>query len=390
MILADFPETGGIRQGKVERAAHAIGGKPMTTHSLTLRAGPTALARIRAEGLRPEAVRVVAGAAGGPKFLVLAGLDRFLFGEWFRGRTAPLFLVGASIGAWRFAAASTGAPESMDLLRRAYMAQTYSDQPDPAEISAMGWKILDRFLGEGEKDAILSHPSHRLSVLAVRSRPPVASARRALLLPGLTGAALANLAERRLLGWFFERVLFSDSRKVPPFAQRNGFPLHCLVLTRRNLRAALMASGSIPLVMEGVAGIPDAPPGVYRDGGVIDYHLDLPFLPRGDDGLVLFPHYTDRIIPGWLDKKLTWRRPSAANMDKVLLVAPSAELVRGLPGGRIPDRKDFHRFLGRDMDRLAVWRRAVTASERMAEEFAELLESGRIREVVRPMEGMRE
>jgi hypothetical protein len=362
----------------------------MTAHSLTLRAGPAALARIRAEGLRPDAVRVVAGAAGGPKFLVLSGLDRFLFGEWFRGRTAPLFLVGASIGAWRFAAASTGDPKSMERLRRAYMAQTYSDQPDPAEISAMGWKILNRFLGAAQIDAILSHPSHRLSVLAARSRPPVAGARRASLLPGLAGAALANLAERRLLGWFFERAMFSDPRKAPPFARRNGFPLHRLALTRRNLPAALMASGSIPLVMEGVAGIPDAPPGVYRDGGVIDYHLDLPFLPPGDDGLVLFPHYTDRIIPGWLDKKLRWRRPAAANMDKVLLVAPSPERVRRLPGGRIPDRTDFHRFVGRDMDRLAAWRRAVTASERMAEEFAELVESGRIREAVRPMAGMGE
>ena len=48
-------------------------------------------------------------------------------------------------------------------------------------------------------------------------------------------------------------------------------------LTPDNLRAALLASGSIPLLMEGVR-IPGAP-GVYRDGGSADYHLDLDYGP---------------------------------------------------------------------------------------------------------------
>lgn len=358
----------------------------MTENSMALLAGPAALARIRDEGLRPEAVRVLAGAAGGPKFLVLAGMDRFLFGGWLAGRNAPLHLVGSSIGAWRFAAGSTDAPqETLTRFRRAYMAQTYSERPGPAEITAMTRKIMNRFLGEGEIASILGHPTHRLAILTVRSRGPVSGTRRASLLAGLTGAALANLAARRLLGLFFERALFSDPRSVPPFAGMNGFPIHRLSLNRRNFRSALLASGSIPLVMESVSNIPDAPPGVYRDGGVIDYHLDIPFLPPDDDGLVLFPHYSDRVIPGWLDKKLTWRRPAAANMNNVLLVAPSREFVRKLPGGRIPDRHDFYRYAGRDADRIAAWQRTVAAGERMAEEFAELVESGRIREAVRAM-----
>lgn len=360
----------------------------MTRKSMALLAGPAALARIRDEGLRPEAVRVLAGAAGGPKFLVLAGLDRFLFGGWLSGRNAPLHLVGASIGAWRFAAASTADPlETLTRFRRAYMAQTYSPRPDPAEITGMTRRIMNRFLGDDEIDAILGHPTHRLTVLAVRSRPAVFARRRAAMGAGLAGAALANLAQRRLLGLFFERAPFMDPREPPPFADMNGFPIRRSPLNRRNFRDALLASGSIPLVMEGVSGIPDAPPGLYWDGGVIDYHLDIPFLPPDEDGIALFPHYTDRIIPGWLDKKLTWRRPAAVHMENVLLVAPSRDFVRKLPGGRIPDRRDFHRFAGRDEARIAAWQRAVAAGERMAEDFAELVESGRIREAVRPMDG---
>ena len=49
-------------------------------------AGRKALPIIRDEGLDPDRVQVVAGAAGGPKWLVLYGLDRWLFGEYFKDR----------------------------------------------------------------------------------------------------------------------------------------------------------------------------------------------------------------------------------------------------------------------------------------------------------------
>jgi hypothetical protein len=72
--------------------------------SLTLRAGPEALAHIRERGLRPADVSVVPGASGGPKWLVLAGIDRYVIGEWLlEPRTRPLHLVGSSIGSWRMA-----------------------------------------------------------------------------------------------------------------------------------------------------------------------------------------------------------------------------------------------------------------------------------------------
>ncbi len=51
-------------------------------------------------------VKVIAGAAGGPKWLLLHHLDRVIFSSWLRPRTSPLFLLGSSAGAWRFAAAA--------------------------------------------------------------------------------------------------------------------------------------------------------------------------------------------------------------------------------------------------------------------------------------------
>src|SRR2546423_12017009 len=77
---------------------------------LTIRAGRRALEAIRAQGLDPAALGIVPGAAGGPKALGLSGLDRALFGEWLPRARRTRHLVGASIGAWRFAAACRADP----------------------------------------------------------------------------------------------------------------------------------------------------------------------------------------------------------------------------------------------------------------------------------------
>ncbi|WAM30005.1 hypothetical protein OZ403_18480 [Myxococcus sp. NMCA1] len=74
----------------------------MASH-LTLLAGPDALRLIRERGLRGDDVDVVPGASGGPKWLVLAGLDRALFASLFQNRSRPLHLIGSSIGSWRLA-----------------------------------------------------------------------------------------------------------------------------------------------------------------------------------------------------------------------------------------------------------------------------------------------
>ncbi len=73
--------------------------------ALHIFAGPKAMAHIQSQGLKPEHVGVIAGAAGGPKGLILGPLDRFLFGTWLPQSTQPIDLVGASIGAWRMATA---------------------------------------------------------------------------------------------------------------------------------------------------------------------------------------------------------------------------------------------------------------------------------------------
>lgn len=348
-------------------------------------AGPAALSRIRDGGLAPSQIAGLAGAAGGPKWLALNHLDRALFAHWLpETRTAPRFLIGSSIATWRFACAAQSDPDAaFQRFEDAYMAQRYSTRPDTLEISNEARRILGEILGENGVGEILGNTDLQLNVMAVRGLGLVSSRNERVLKAGLAGAALANMVARRTLGSFFERVLFHHPAGRPPLRRLEPFPLQEAALSADNLDKALLASGSIPTVMEPEIDIPGAQPGVYQDGGLIDYQMDLPY-DTGED-LVLLPHYEARVVPGWFDKLVPWRRPCRSHMDNVLVVAPSDAWTSSLPGGKVPNRKDFYRYAGDDTTRVAHWRGASEATRALADDFMEAVESGAIRHRVEPL-----
>ncbi len=351
--------------------------------ALTIRAGRRAIERIRERGLRPEDVHVIPGAAGGPKALGISGLDKAIFGDWLPQAPQQRALIGSSIGSWRFAAVASGDDPKSQLARLAqlYTSQRFAKGVSAAEVTRKSRIFLDTLLA-GREETILNHPHYRLNILVVRSRGLLAHDSRGRLSLGLMQAISANMAGRRHLGRFMERGIVHDPRQQTPVARLVDFPSHAVALTRDNLMPALLASASIPLVMAGVRNIPGAPEGVYRDGGLLDYHLDLPYQ---QPGIVLYPHFTDRIVPGWFDKSLPWRRGDAQRLQDVVLVAPSRAYLAGLPDRKLPDRKDFERYLNDDAGREKAWQVAVAESDRLGDEFLELLDSGRIADVLQPL-----
>jgi hypothetical protein len=344
----------------------------MPNSVLTVRAGRRALQRIQSAGLAAADVEIIPGAAGGPKALGIAGLDRALFGEWLPAAPGVRHLIGSSIGAWRFAAACRAdGMKALDDFARAYTEQRYPRRPTRRFVSQSARDMLAG-LFTGREEEILAHPHYRLHVLAVRGRWPLTRDGSFSTPVGFAMAALANAIGRRHLARFLDRTVFHDARDPPRFLDDGGFDAfrtHAVTLDGANLGQALLASASIPLVLEGVAGIPGAPPGVYWDGGIIDYHLHLPY--HRSEGLVLYPHFTDRIVPGWLDKTLPWREARGEWLDNVVLVAPSREYLAKLPHGKLPDRGDFARFEGDDAARMKYWRAAIGESDRLGEAFLE-------------------
>ncbi len=353
-----------------------------TGKALLFKAGPGALEDVRKHGFSVERIGTIAGASGGAKWLVLSQLDRVIIERVVPQLSGPVHLLGSSIGAWRFVCYAQASPmQALDRFETGYLDQEYSDNPDAKEITDKSREILQNMLGGDRANEILTNPVLRLHIMTVRSRFLTASERKPLLAAGLMLAASANFASRRTLGAFFARGLFFDPRDLPPFYDAPGFPLHRIELTEKNIVDAVLASGAIPLVLNGVRDIDGAPQGIYRDGGIIDYHLDLPL--SDGDRLTLFPHFYSHITPGWFDKKLSWRKPASAHVDRTILICPSPEFVARLPNKKIPDRTDFTTMSPEV--RRKVWRNVVAACEELAEELNDVLEKNQLPARLEPL-----
>jgi hypothetical protein len=353
--------------------------------ALQIHAGPRARTVLLERGLRAADVRIVPGAAGGPKGLVLNPLDRFLFGRWLADATQPVHLVGASIGAWRMASACLPDPAAaLSTMADDYIHQTYEHEPGrppkPTHVSAVFGATLASRLG-GREAEVLGHPRFRLHVFTSRGRHRLLRRQGRWRTPlGYLGAFVANGASRRALGSWLERVVFSDPREPLPL------PLHDVrtqqvALRPDNLLPSVLASCSIPFWLDAVQDIPGAPRGAYWDGGITDYHLHLDYgsMAATDAcaGLVLYPHFQKTVIPGWLDKALKHRHHATAHLDNVVLLSPAPDWVATLPNAKLPDRGDFKAY-GDDLaGRVAAWGRAVREAQRLADEFAALVDGGR-------------
>lgn len=349
---------------------------------LEIRAGSGALAKIRDEGLPQSGIDVMLGASGGPKWFVLTGLDKCLIGEYFKDRQQPLNLLGTSAGAWRLSCyAQANAREAHHRLEQGYLLTEYSSRPDAGEVSRK-CRVLSRdMLGENGANEIVANEIMQFNLIAVKSRGPIKSDVNWKQLSGLSLAAISNAISRKTLGAFFTRTLFHHPDANAPFYGMNNLPTEKVSLSEENMLDAIMASGSIPLAMEGVQNIAGAPKGVYRDGGVTDYHFDMAF-PQGN-GLILYPHFHHRIVPGWFDKRLKWRKPAIEHCGQLVLVHPSEAFVSKLPYGKIPDRTDFNTFSFDE--RVKYWKTVIEESDRLGDAFLEAIETGKIRQKVKPL-----
>lgn len=349
------------------------------TSALQVYAGPAAKARLAERGLRAEDIGLMPAAAGGPKGLILNGLDRHIFGDWLPRSRQTVHLVGASIGAWRMATAALahrGVAHAFEVMAEAYVTQEYDvlpgeKRPRPEGVSRRFGEILAEIF-QGREAEVLAHPRLRLHIVTSRGRGGLLAREGRLRTPlGYLGAFAANAVSRPLLGRFLERVIFSDPRDRLPLAL-SDFTSREVHLSRTNLRGALLASCSIPFWLQAQQDLPGAPRGAYWDGGITDYHLHLDYRALQDRSapLVLYPHFQRQVVPGWLDKALKHRHRATAFLDNVVLLCPSPEWVASLPGAKLPDRNDFVHLSAEERRRR--WRVAVAESQRLADEFAAL------------------
>lgn len=391
--------------------------------ALRIHAGPRARQHLERNGLQPGDVGVIPAAAGGPKGLILGPLDRFIFGEWLPQSHQPVHLVGASIGAWRMATAclqqSVAAFERLehDYIHQDYELPPGKKRPTAAHVSERFGRNLDAFYG-GRVDEVLSHPRYRLHIITSRGRHLLGREHGVATPLGYLGAFLTNTVHRKAMGAWLERVVFSSPDTSVPGAACAALPFGTsdyrtrqVRLSAANFMAALQASCSIPFVLQAVHNIPGAPPGAYWDGGITDYHLHLAYgragsgasnliaekemgtradglktlknegaqgiaagARPGSAGIVLYPHFQHRVVPGWLDKGLKWRHRATPALDNMVVLSPDPDWVRALPNAKLPDRKDFTHYGTDSRARAQAWLGATSASQQLADEWAEWLQ----------------
>ena len=371
--------------------------------ALRIHAGPRAREHLEQHGLQPADVGVIPAAAGGPKGLILGPLDRFIFGEWLPQSRQPVHLVGASIGAWRMATACLNeSVAAFERLEHDYIHQDYElppgqKRPTAQHVSERFGQNLDAFYG-GRVQEVLSHPRFHLHIVTSRGRHLLRREHGLATPLGYLGAFLTNTVHRKAMGAWLERVVFSSPDTSVPGAACAALPFGTsdyrtrqVRLSADNFMPALQASCSIPFVLQAVHNIPGAPRGAYWDGGITDYHLHLAYgdakkiaasdcqISAGGQkdqklqktgGLVLYPHFQHRVVPGWLDKGLKWRHRATPALDNMVVLSPHPDWVRSLPNAKLPDRKDFTHYGTDSAARAKAWLAATQASQQLADEWA--------------------
>ena len=347
--------------------------------ALTIRVGQLARQHIQSEGLQAQHVDIIPGAAGGPKGIGIHGLDQAIFGDFLTQAPKRRTLIGSSIGSWRFASiAARGAKQGTDLLADLYTHLQFHKKMTRTEVGQVCREMLHQLIDQKEQQ-IIEHPEYHLSILAVKSSHLFQSDRTFALLASVLGIVASNAIARPKMNLFMQRVIAQSQHERPFKIAHDGFKTHYCDLTPHNLEDWLMASASIPIAVPAVRNIANAPQGAYRDGGLIDYHIDLPFQSQG---LVLYPHFSDQITPGWFDKMLKNRKASPINQARTVLISPSDAYLKSLPLGRLPDRKDFS-LKGLDQTkRIQLWKQSIAESQRLGDAFLELVEKQRFESVL--------
>ena len=368
---------------------------------LDIYAGTTALNTLKHAGLDQSRFNILLGASGGPKWFVLYGLDRYLMNDFFKGRTTPLTLLGSSVGSFRAACFAQKQPAAaIERLAKHYIETTYgSKYVSPETVTESVRDIVDAMLGDNGVANILHNPVFKAHFIVARTRGLAASENRLLQGLGLLKSSRINKRSRSSLKEQYERFIFHPPDSTLSTDDPHNIPTRSVALTEANTREAILASGSLPIIMQGIRNIAGAAEGNYRDGGIVDYHSDLNVRGTSNttydsanettgvnsqaatsdttndsshDELILYPHFSAGLRAGWFDKKLP-RLVKPEHYERVVLLCPSQAFIKNLPYGKIPDRSDFSKL---DTEsRKKFWWRAANDSEQLAEEFAQFIQN---------------
>lgn len=346
----------------------------MTQSSIQILAGTKAYQEIQDHGLKAENIRLIVGASGGPKWLVLSRLDQYLNQHFLSCSNQSIALLGSSIGAWRMALyATSDAHTAFKELEAINMTQRYSNPIQAREVQDFVDRVLSNIFTDQRQNEIVNNSQRHLHIVSVRNRRFLNGQSKIVQLGSLSLAATGNLFTPNIVAKIYPRVIVSRLG----FDNALGKDAEVIPLNHINLSEALTASGTIPMIMKPtkITGGKDR---WHWDGALTDYHFGGPF--KVQNGLVLYPHFSSKVVPGWFDKPLPWRKPKQDDYSNVVMLVPSNRFIERLPYGKLPDRHDFTQLS--DNDRERYWRKVLAETDRLVDDLHAALEKDRGRSLV--------
>jgi hypothetical protein len=336
---------------------------------LDIYVGKKARSIIEQQGLHQQAFSMFLGASGGPKWFALFGLDKYLFGEFFKGRNQPLEMLGSSAGAFRIACFTQDDPvAAISKLAYQYSESDVHTKMTAEDLTNMAEDMLEHVFTDSGIEHVVNNPIFKANFIVTKANGLVSFENKFVQGFGLLESYVLNRLNRGYLNLQYERFIFRHQDSILEIKDPYEIDTQYINLSPENVKDSLLASGSIPLVMAGIKDIAGAPKGMYRDGGVIDYHFDISF---NKSGLILYPHFNKAPKAGWFDKKLS-RAVSADNYDRTVMLVPSDEFIAQLPFGKIPDRTDFETM---DLKtRVKYWHTVFEETEKLADEFKRVID----------------
>jgi len=343
----------------------------MKTKWLKVKAGKNIHSKLTQTGLNLEDIKIWAGAAGGPKWIILFELDKYLTKNYFNLATNPITHIGGSIGAWRATCYSLDQPtKAIERLGYEYINQSYDSYPTTDEVSQKIKQIIYNSIGDEGIKQILNPKNKYLNILSSKVNFKTLGQSDLKLKYNFGKLALAYLVHRKTINHFAERTIFSNSDES--ILKEDGIKTRVIKLDNQNIAKALISTGSIPLKMNPVI-IDEAE---YWDGGLVDYHLDMNYKLK--DEIVFYPHFFSEIKPGWFDKFNRYRKSQYHH--NTLLLYPSQEFIKRLPNQKLTDLKDFTTYMDDTKKRIKVWNQAAEMGKHLVDDFVQLLRPEVMRE----------
>lgn len=310
--------------------------------------------------------KVFFAPASGPRCFVTMGFDQ-QFAKLFASGSVKdtKWLVGASMGAVRISALIGTIISGKDLTSevKEHFTQMYYKVGDtPASLSRMMSGLFEKCAPKDLVNDIVHHPQLHLAVMVTAIAPSYRKYPDWKLKVLFGAHFLVNIITQRLLGTLYNRLCFYSGPTPPPF-MTDCPDIQFIPLTTENFFDVMRATTCIPCVSERCTYIEGAGEGLYMDGGISDFMLNVCIRDPTYSALLL-NDLSEKVKQSFFDRYLPYRNTPNAFFENCSIIWPSYVFINSMVPKALPCSLDWFvgRYIKNPEERMYFWRNCYNVS----------------------------